>query len=647
MPLDMHETHDEIGELFGPDSPLARSLAGFAPREGQAHMAAVVAETIAKGETLVVEAGTGTGKTLAYLVPALLSGARVILSTGTKTLQDQLFHRDLPVVTSALGRAAKVVQLKGRSNYLCLHRLQSTGANSYDQAGAHYLPRIKNWSLTTRSGDIVELADIPENSAIWPQVTSTQENCLGAKCDFYDRCHVIAARQSAQKGDIVVVNHHLLLADMLLKDEGFGELLPGFDAVVIDEAHQFPDIAQGFFNVSLTSRSLIDLANDYLSEGLTALAGDQEPGQLANALTKAVRDLRLALPNAGSNIEWAAAGDGLTRQLDSLVECLDELIVSLDDLADDQSGLLRCRERACKAVDSIEQISSADETAGLRWLGLSRLGFSLNYTPVDVAAGLRKLLTARPCAWVFTSATLAVADNFAHFEKRMGLEDARSLVIPSPFDNAAAGLLYLPTNMPEPSAANYTRKMLAELRPLIDASGGRAFLLFTSHRALREAAEILRASDDFEYPLLVQGEAPRSKLLEQFAQLADPVLLGTASFWEGVDMRGDSLVLVAIDRLPFASPGDPMLKARLDAIAKEGGKPFTEYQVPQAVLALKQGVGRLIRDHADRGVVVICDPRITSKGYGKKFLASMPAFPVTRDGGRAEMFLADIMVDKL
>jgi len=641
MVLAVQEVNAEIEHVFGPDSPLAACLKGFSPREGQAGMAVAVASAIHNSENLVVEAGTGTGKTLAYLIPALLSGGRVILSTGTKTLQDQLFHRDLPVVTGALGRPAKVVQLKGRSNYLCLQRLHAWRDAETDIESAMLLQEIENWSLATRSGDIVEVDGIPEDSKIWPKVTSTQENCLGNQCEFFDRCHVVAARQAALAADIVVVNHHLLLADMVLKDEGFGELLPGCDAVIIDEAHQFPDIAQGFFNVGISSRRLLDLAGDLRAEGLVNAPAAPESGKLADQLIKSVRDLRLVLPAEGSNLMWDAAGHSLSQKLENVIECLDSMIVWLDACDESLQSLQRCRERACAAVDTIERISGADESAGLRWLGLTRLGFTLNYTPVEIAAGLQKLLAAQSCAWIFTSATLAVGESFGHFVMRMGLEEPRTLLISSPFDYAAAGLMYLPEGMPDPAAAGFTQAVINVLLPLIDASRGRAFLLFTSHRALREAAAILRANDELNYPLLVQGEAPRSKLLEQFAALDEPLLLGTASFWEGVDMRGDTLVLVAIDKLPFASPGDPMLKARLEAISQSGGKPFFDYQLPQAVLGLKQGVGRLIRDTEDYGVVVICDPRLSSKNYGRQFLKSLPPFPVTSDLDRTIAFLAD------
>jgi len=630
----------DINRLFGAESPLARFLPGFSPREGQAAMASAVAAAIASGENLVAEAGTGTGKTLAYLIPALLSGGRVILSTATKTLQDQLFHRDLPVVTSALGRPVRIVQLKGRSNYLCLHRLRALEEGVSDRQLARELNVLQRWSLVTRAGDIAETEAIAEDSAIWPKVTSTQENCLGNKCEFFDRCYVVAARQAAMSAEIVVVNHHLLLADMVLKDEGFGELLPGSDAVVIDEAHQFPEIAQGFFNLSLNSLGLLDLAEDFRAEMLAFAPAAAEPGQLADAMTRAVYDLRLTLPAGATTLDWEAAGAAFSQQIDAVVACLDGII----DLVDRQNGLetaglLRCRERACAAVEKIENISGADETAGLRWLGLSRRGVTLNYTPIDIAAGLQKLFAAQSRAWIFTSATLAVGDDFNHFEGRMGLVDPARLVIPSPFNYAEAGFLYLPTAMPDPSSPGYTGALLAEIRPLLDASQGRAFLLFTSHRALQEAAELLRADESFQYPLLVQGEAPRSKLLEQFTQMATPVLLGTASFWEGVDIRGDGLVLVVIDKLPFASPGDPLVRTTLEAIAKNGGKPFTDYQLPQAILALKQGVGRLIRDGQDFGVVVLADPRIATKSYGRRFLRSLPPFCQTTDVQQAIDFL--------
>jgi ATP-dependent DNA helicase DinG len=629
----------ELEDWFAAGSPLASCLAGFAPRAGQGQMAAAIASAISAGDDLVVEAGTGTGKTLAYLVPALLSGNRVILSTGTKTLQDQLFHRDLPTVSDALGRPAKTVLLKGRSNYLCLHRLAlardaATGANDSTAIGI-----LSEWSLKTRTGDIVEVEELSEDSPVWQKVTSTQENCLGAQCEFYSQCHVVAARQAAMSAQVIVVNHHLLLADLVLKEEGFGELLPGSDAVIVDEAHQFPDIAQTFFNVVLSSRSVLELANDIRTEAVNETPGAVDPLELADKLEKAAHDLRLCLPDRSNNVLWQDLDGEFDRRLEALVERVDALIDLLESTDDSTPGLRRCFERACALVERVESIAGAADADGLRWIGLSRYGFTLNFTPVDIAAGLGALLSSQACSWIFTSATLAVGEDFGHFVARLGLSDPRTLQIPSPFDYPNCGLLLLPPNLPDPAADGYTRALLDYLLPLLATSRGRAFLLFTSYRALNEAAACLRERPDWEHPLLVQGEAPRSKLLEQFSELDDPVLLGTASFWEGVDIRGDGLVLVAIDRLPFASPGDPLLKARLDAIVRNGGQPFVEYQLPQAVLALKQGVGRLIRDQHDYGVVVIGDPRLSGRSYGRKFLASLPPFPVTRDSQEAVAFL--------
>ncbi len=628
---------NDIPGYFSADSPLASVISGFRPRQGQAEMAQAVDSAIRDSENLVVEAGTGTGKTLAYLLPALLSGRRIIVSTGTKTLQDQLFHRDLPALSGAIGRPAETVLLKGRANYLCLHRLEM--ARFEPGPDAAFLAVIQKWRQRTRSGDIVEVEGVPEDSPVWGRVTSTTENCLGAQCDFYSSCHVVKARQAAMEADIVVVNHHLLLADLVLKEEGFGELLPGSEAVIVDEAHQFPDTAQAFFNQSLSSRILQSLADDLRQEALKAMPPARDAGKLADYLLKAVADTRLVMPREQGNKPWDELAAKLDAQLSELVLVLDDVIDWLERQDESLLPLRRCLERARAASQSLEQISGGDETSGLRWVGMTRHGFSLNYTPVEVAASLQPLLEGQGCAWVFTSATIAVGNDFTHFCASTGLQDPVTLSIPSPFDYPNNALLLVPDSLPAQDAPTYTGAIIELLLPLLYQSGGRAFLLFTSHRALREAAEHLRTAG-VDFPLLVQGEAPRSRLLEQFASLPNPVLLGAASFWEGVDIRGDDLVLVAIDKLPFASPGDPFLKARLEAVRRRGGNPFTEFQLPQAILGLKQGVGRLIRDFNDRGVVVVCDPRLYSKGYGRSFLKSMPPFTLTRDVGRAVEFLS-------
>ncbi len=639
----------QIEQLFGAASPLNTVLAGYLPRQEQLEMARAVSDALQTGERLVVEAGTGTGKTLAYLIPALLSGLRVIISTGTKTLQDQLYHRDLPVGAEVLGRLATIVQLKGRANYLCLHRLdllrqgRESGVGRFDR---EVYTQVDQWSRLNRSGDIAEVHGVPEDSSIWPLVTSTAENCLGAQCNFYDQCHLVSARQEAMSADIVVVNHHLLLADLILKDEGFGELLPGFEAVIIDEAHQFPDIAQGFFNLNMTSARLLDLVRDLRFEALLAGAHDPSLESLLDAVAKSVREARLLLPKGTTNVPWPDMDPDLSRLMAELTSGLEQVTDWLAAANELSVGLQRASERLIGIIDALEQLSRADETAGLRWLSLTRLGFSLNYTPIDVADSLNELVEAQPCAWVFTSATLAVAQDFGHFLWRMGMANARTEQIPSPFDFSSAALLYLPPGLPDPSETDYTERVVVQLLPVLRASGGRAFLLFTSHRAVRLAAESLEENSDFDLPLLVQGSAPRSHLLEQFTALDNPVLIGTTSFWEGVDIRGDGLVVVAIDKLPFASPGDPMLQARLKAITQNGGNPFMDFQLPQAVLALKQGVGRLIRDYSDFGVIVICDPRIRQRSYGKLFLDSLPKMPITDDLETIVTFFSDRKTDR-
>ena len=625
-------TADGLGEVFGPAGPLARCVADFAPRPEQLAMAQAVADAISRRADLVVEAGTGTGKTLAYLVPVLQAGQRAVISTGTRTLQDQLYHRDLPMLAQALGRPARVRMLKGRRNYLCRYRLNRVDTDSAASvAMSRELGEIRAWAQHTGSGDIAELSSIPDVSAVWNAVTSTAENCLGTQCPDFAECHVAKARQAAREADIVVVNHHLLMADLTMKEEGFGQLLPGAEFVVVDEAHRFPDVAQGFFNVSVSAAQIDELLGDLAAE---IRAGDtrnvvleQELDELADALAQA----RRALPAGTESLGWEQAGQRFSDLLSGQAETLSGLADELEPLTEQSAGIRRCRERCQSIADRVIRIAEADHEEALRWVRPTNRGFVANLTPLDVSPQIEALLDASDCTWVFTSATLAVGHDFGHFTSRLGTREWETRQIPSPFDYGRIARLYLPMSLPEPAAPQYTAHVVDSVLPVLQASRGRAFLLFTSHRALREAAELLRARADFDFPLLVQGEAPRSWLLEEFARSSSPVLLGTATFWEGVDIRGHGLVLVMIDRLPFASPGDPMLAARLEAIRNHGGNPFREYQLPQAVLALKQGVGRLIRDYNDYGVVMVCDPRLSAKSYGRLFLESLPPMPVTRE----------------
>lgn len=639
---------DEIGALLGADGPFARELPNFSPRAAQQDMARAVAHAIAERETLIAEAGTGTGKTFAYLVPALLSGQRVIVSTGTKALQDQLYFRDLPRVRSVLGSRLKMALLKGRANYLCLYRLDQTvreGAD-FDRTLAAQLAAVRAWSARTRGGDRMELAEVPEESPLWPRVTSTPENCLGVECAFFDDCHVVKARRDAQDADVVVVNHHLLFADLALKQEGFGEILPGAQAFILDEAHQIPELAGQFFSLSVSARQLSELGKDALAEcaGITGAIGLLlEPIEALQNALKQVRLAMEALPARGAFHELAARAtvhDGL-HDLHDLVVTLADLLASQ---AERSRGMTNLHERAVLLGDRLERIVEApageDGAAqDVRWYEIFPRGFALYATPLDLAAPLRAMRERSDAAWIHTSATLSVGGDFGHFARQLGLDDPHTLSLESPFDYATQALCYQPPGLPEPAARDYTERVIDAVLPVLEASRGRAFLLFTSHRALRRAAELLRQRVD--WPLFVQGTAPRHRLLEDFRASGHGVLLGAASFWEGVDVAGEALSVVVIDKLPFAAPDDPVLTARLDALAQSGINPFMGWQVPSAVIALKQGAGRLIRDVHDRGVLVLCDPRLSSKGYGRLFIASLPTMPRTRELADVQAFFGD------
>lgn len=628
----------DLAEIFATDGPLAGQVSDYRPRTEQIAMAEAVNAALARHGTLFVEAGTGTGKTFAYLVPALLSARQVVISTGTRTLQDQLFHRDLPLVAGALGRPGKVSLLKGRSNYLCLHRLETARIDpGLPATQRRQMLRIDSWARATASGDISEVANVPERSPLWPKITSTSENCLGQSCEFFDKCYVVRARREAQAADAVVVNHHLLMADLTLKESGFGELLPGADALIIDEAHQLPDTAALFFGASLGSRRIAELARDLMVES-APLAQAGQVRAAAERLDQSLKKVRLAFGTGAGRMRLDEARSGTAGRLRSLAETLAACDEQLGDLSLQTSkGLESCRRRINDCIAQLSLLGDEDPAAGMRWAEVSARGFTLNLTPFDVAAQLRGIMSARKCAWIFTSATLAVGEDFEHFRKRIGVSEATTLRLDSPFQFASQSRIYLPSDMPEPSASNYTRCVVEAALPLIHASRGRAFLLFTSHRALAEAADML--ADTLDYPLLVQGHAPREELLARFRTLGNAVLMGTGSFWQGVDVRGPALSLVVIDKLPFASPGDPLQQARIEAIRKEGGNPFTDFQLPQAVLALKQGVGRLIRDHRDSGVAMLCDPRLRSKGYGRLFLKSLPPMGRTDSEREACAFL--------
>ena len=624
----------EVADILGQQGLLARSIDGFAFRAQQLSMAEDVAELLERGGSLIAEAGTGTGKTFAYLVPALLSRQKLIISTGTRNLQDQLFLRDLPRLREAMASPASVALLKGRANYLCAHRLDGAlqDARGHGRDNLRWLLKVRDWSGLTERGDIAELTDVPEDAPIWPLVTSTTDNCLGQECGAWSKCHLVEARRRAQEADIVVVNHHLLCADFALKGDGFGELLPGADAFIIDEAHQLPEVASNFFGTTVSTRQILDLARDTRVE-YEREAGDlpELPDRLDRA-TKAARDLRLAFGQSLRRGPWSEvdADGAITQTLDTCRERLAQLRDMLETVRERGKGLDACFVRCDNLGRQLATLVSPEEgSEDIRWFETYQQSLRLNSTPLDVAEVFQAQMQRHPASWVFTSATLAVGDSFEHFQQQLGLHEATTRKWDSPFNFAEQALWFAPRGMPQPSDPGFTPAVIDLAVPILEASAGRAFLLFTSHRALREAAELL--ADRIDFPLLVQGSAPKTELLERFVEHGNAVLLGTASFWEGVDVRGDALSVVVIDKLPFASPGDPVLQARLEAIRRRGGNPFMQHQVPQAAIALKQGAGRLIRDASDRGVLVLCDPRLLKKGYGRTFLDAMPPFARTRD----------------
>jgi len=627
-----------LTEFFGDQSPLKELMPGFTPRAGQSWMAEAVAEAIANHDKLVVEAGTGTGKTFAYLIPALMSGRKTIISTGTKALQDQLYHRDLPLVGKAMGRPVTTALLKGRANYLCPQRLDQVT----DPASALLddLNEVREWRYRTTSGDKAELIEVPEDSPIWPLVTSTADNCLGQKCPEYAKCHVVKARRAAQEADLVVVNHHLLLADLAMKEEGFVEFLPGAEAIILDEAHLVPDLAVQFFGISLGSRELERLVEEIRAATLPF----SQPGlnRRVDALQTAIRNLRADAPRQEGRHELGEVMTELREPLDVLSHTIRDVEVALADLSDASVELEKLHDQIFGIAERLTILTGEDSWDGLRWLEIHPRSLRLHLTPLDVSAKLNGLIDNGSQSWIFTSATLAIGEDFSHFGSRMGLAGVAGLTFPSPFSLDQNGLIYLPPDMPQPSDPSHTDAMLEAVTPLLDFTSGGMFCLFTSHRALNNAKKWFKANKPAlcGRTLLAQGDTPRDDLLRRFRQIGDAVLLGTGSFWEGVDVRGPALSIVAIDKLPFASPADPLMMARLEYLRRQGVNGFMEHQLPLAALSLKQGAGRLLRDHTDYGVVVLCDPRITGKRYGRVFLQCLEPMPSTSALNEVSSFLA-------
>ncbi len=646
---------DDPAPIFADDGPLAGAIAGFRARSQQVEMAQRVAEALRTQRVLIAEAGTGTGKTFAYLVPALMAGGKVIISTGTKTLQDQLFNRDLPTVRAALGLPVTTALLKGRANYVCPYHLERNARDGRFRSAqeAADLRAIVRFSLHTQSGDKAECAEVREDSPAWKAATSTRDNCLGQDCPHVKECFVLQARRRAMEADLVVVNHHLFFADLMLRDEGSGELLPACSAVIFDEAHQLPETASLFFGETVSTAQVLELARDTRSEAVESAPDFRLLIDEVRALEKAARDLRLVFGAEGQRL--AASQAEAQASFQDGVAGLQKALAAFDQLLETQAerseGLATCLRRTRELIERLSRWSGTDAggegvAESIRWVEVSAQSLSLNATPLHVAEVFRRQLEAQPRAWVFTSATLAVGRDFGHYSRELGLSDLDPEPLTaswgSPFDYGEQALLYAPTGLPNPNSADFPDRVAATALPLIRAAGGRSFVLCTSLRAMRRIHESIvegLAASAEDLPVLLQGEASRSELLERFRRLGNAVLVASQSFWEGVDVPGDALSLVVIDKLPFAPPDDPVLAARIEHMQKQGLSPFVHYQLPRAVISMKQGAGRLIRSETDRGVLCICDPRMIDKPYGKMVWRSLPPMRRTRVEAEAVGFL--------
>ncbi|EHH1243869.1 ATP-dependent DNA helicase [Vibrio parahaemolyticus] len=632
-----------IAKTFSSDGALGKAIPGFQARQPQIDMAEAVSSAIKEQSQLVVEAGTGTGKTFAYLVPALLSGKKVIISTGSKNLQEQLYHRDLPLMVNALGFYGQVALLKGRSNYLCLDRLSrqmvESHTNESDPTLLTQLVKVRSWSSETKTGDLGDCEDLPEDSMIIPTITSTNDNCLGKECPSYSDCFVLKARKRAMDSDIVVVNHHLFLADLAIKETGFGELIPEADVFIFDEAHQLPDIASEYFGQSVSSRQIHDLAKDIEIAYRTEAKDMRQLQKVGDKLLQSAMDMRIVLGEPGFRGNWREAmqSESIKRELVRLTDSLD-LAIDVLKLALGRSQLLDTAfERANLIKGRIERVCDVDITGYSYWYDTSPRHFTLHITPLSVADKFHEQIEIKQGAWIFTSATLAVSGDFKHFTDCLGLKPKQQFSLPSPFDYEKQARLCVPRYLPEPNSPGLADKLVRMLAPVIEENDGRCFFLCTSHSMMRELGEKFR--EVLDLPVLMQGEMSKQKTLAEFMELGNALLVATGAFWEGIDVRGDALSCVIIDKLPFTAPDDPLLKARIEDCRLRGGEPFAEVQIPDAVITLKQGVGRLIRDQKDHGALIICDNRLVTRDYGGTFLGSLPPIPRTRDLERIKAFL--------
>ncbi|KDB46189.1 ATP-dependent DNA helicase [Glaesserella parasuis] len=634
---------EKITDAFSPEGTLSQNIHGFRPRDAQLEMAQAVGRAVKFAKSAVIEAGTGTGKTFAYLVPALLSGKKTIISTGSKNLQDQLFNRDLPTIQKALKYKGKVALLKGRANYLCLERLDQVIAMGVvgDKSVLADLAKVRKWHTGTKTGDLSECITIAEDSPILPQLVSTAESCLGSDCPNYKECYVVQARRRALEADVVVVNHHLFCADMAVKETGFGELIPDAELIIFDEAHQLPDIASQYFGQSLTSRQLFDICKDSNIVYRTELKDLAQLGKASDHLQKVVQDFRLLLGdgNKRGNLREILQDPKVIEGFAKLNENIDFLSEVVKKSLDRSETLDKIFERLAEVKAQLKRLGNTSVVGYCYWYEINGRSFGLHITPLTVADKFGEQMRANQVGWIFTSATLEVGGKFDHFCQRLGIENAEQMVLQSPFDYARQSLLCVPRYLPDTNKSHTLTELGQLLKPVIEANNGRCFLLCTSYFMMRGLADFLREQSSLS--VLLQGETSKSRLLEKFIAEPNSVLVATQSFWEGIDVRGDALSLVIIDKLPFTAPDEPLLKARMEDCKLQGGDPFNDIQIPEAVITLKQGVGRLIRDVTDRGAVIICDSRLVMRQYGSTFLKSLPPSKRTRDLAKVLTFLKE------
>ncbi|MGE3920766.1 MAG: ATP-dependent DNA helicase [Gammaproteobacteria bacterium] len=631
-----------IDDFFSENSSLKTYIPDYKPRVQQLEMAKAVAKTLSENKSLIVEAGTGTGKTFAYLIPALMSGKKILISTGTKNLQDQLFHRDLPLLCKALKKPVKISLLKGRRNYLCHYRIQKNsleGRFPSKELTVDFFS-IANTASQTKLGEIAEFKNISEESQVWNFVTSTHDNCLGQECDYIHQCFVAQARKKAQTAEVIVVNHHLFFADLMLRDVGFGELLPGVDAIIFDEAHQLPEIAQQFFGEVISTRQLVELSRDAIKEIQISASDMPEIMDVLMSLQSNAQAFRSQFPKEPQRKPWQDIMHKAEFQtaINMLIENIAKIRDQLSQISVRSKGLENCGKRSAELLALFKKLTEPTPSDQIHWYETFMQSVSLHHTPLKFSEEFNKQLKNLPAAMIFTSATLTVNNDFNYFLEQLGLHEAEKLQLDGVFDYQKQTKLYVPQSIADPNSGQFISDIIKASVPVIKAARGRTFFLFTSYYVLQAVAKQLAM--EINYPILIQGQMPKTKLLDKFRQLGDAVLLATNSFWEGVDVKGEALSCVIIDKLPFSSPSDPILKAQIQTIRNAGGDPFTQIQLHHAVLSLKQGAGRLIRDETDRGVLMICDPRIINKPYGKTFLNSLPAMPLIRSLEEVEAFFA-------